>query len=75
MRVTITTADESEAARLMAAKDMAHVLWEFDQELRNALKHTIPPEAGETAESALEWARTRLHDYLRDNNLDLDRLG
>jgi hypothetical protein len=34
----------------------------------------MPPEAGTTAESALEWAREKLHGLMADNNVDLDRV-
>ena len=74
MRVTFTTTDEQEAARLLCAKDLCYVLSELDGELRSALKYGMPPEAGTTAESALEWAREKLHALMHDNNVDLDRL-
>jgi hypothetical protein len=74
MRHTFTTTDEAEARRILAAPDLCHVLSEYDSELRAALKYGVPPEAGQTAESALEWARGRLHAFMGDNNVDLDRL-
>jgi hypothetical protein len=74
MRYTFTTTDEMEAARLLASKDLCHILSEFDNGLRDALKHSIPQEAGKTAESALEWARGQLMELMNDNNVDMGRI-
>ena len=74
MRYTFTTTDEAEAAQVMAAADLCHILSELDQELREVAKHGPPPEAGETVESALQWVRDRLRAYMVDNNVDMDRL-
>jgi hypothetical protein len=70
-RYTYTTTDEAQAQRWLRASDLCHVLSEYDNELRNVIKH----DGGrENLTAGVEWARAKLHEYLADNDISMDRL-
>ena len=67
MRSTLTTTDPIEARRWLKALDMAIVLHEYDQWLRNQLKY-----CGAGRET--ERAREQLHEIMGTYGVDLEDL-
>lgn len=63
---------EEAAFRLATrAQDWALVAWDMDQWLREKLKHG---HSFDSADAALEAARTKLHELLDDYGLNLDTI-
>jgi hypothetical protein len=63
--------DEVAYMRCVKAKDMALVLWDTDQYLRDQIKHG---QIDESAYKALDTAREVFRTLMSNYNVDLDEL-
>jgi len=72
MRVTFNFElpdDASDLALAQHGANLWHSLWDYDQWLRNHIKHG---EHTEEVFDALQMCRDKIHELLSDNNTGLD---
>ena len=69
-----TDEDSNHLEMVYQAPGMHSLLWEFDMWLRNSVKYAPDDELVLPKSATLEEAREKLHEFMADHGVNLDKV-